>query len=139
MRRLLLVLLAVAASPASAQFAGEYAVSGTNPDGSPYEGTLSVSQRGAIHLLSWETGGNHTGSSLHDGDVVAAVFGDDGCGVALYSIDGGVLEGTWAGEGSEQFGTERAERISPGRGLDGDYAIVGQNHGGSEYTGDLTL
>lgn len=139
MRRLLLSLLAVACSPAYAQLGGEYVVSGTNPNGTPYGGTLTVTPRGSINLLAWDTGSNATGSTLQDGDVVAAVFGDDGCGVALYRIDGNGLDGIWANKGSDQMGTEQAQRSSAGRGLTGQYSIVGQNHVGSEYSGDLTI
>ncbi len=142
MHRLLLVLLTLAAAPAYAQYAGHYAVTGTNPDGNPYEATLNITQRGPIHFFGWNEDdrlNDYAGASIHEGDVIAVAFNEDGCGVALYRMEGGSLEGFWASAGSEQFGTERAERTSSGRGLAGEYTISGDNHGGSEYSGELSI
>ncbi|HYE96351.1 MAG TPA: hypothetical protein VD962_09085 [Rubricoccaceae bacterium] len=92
---------------------GTYAVTGTNPDntdGSPYEGTLTITPHGDVYELTWETGATSVGVGLRDGDMVAATYGGEDCGVVAYRSRNGGLEGTWATYGSDGIGTERASR-----------------------------
>lgn len=144
MRHLLLVLLVFGVAPAYAQYAGQYTVTGTDLEGTAYEGTLTVKSRGTtVHFFSWNRGATVEGASLHDGNVLAVAFGGhghgSGCGIVLYQVNGNTLDAIWASTGSEQIGTEKAQRTSEGSGLAGAYTTAGRNHNGSEYTDTLTL
>jgi hypothetical protein len=91
--------------------AGSYAITGTNADGSAYEGTLSVVPHGAAFHLTWNAGGTSEGIGLRDGDVLAASYGDTTCGVVTYRVgEDGALDGTWTAFGLDGVGTERAVR-----------------------------
>ena len=35
---------------------GNYRVQGTNPDGSPYRGTLTIERSGPLYLVRWKIG-----------------------------------------------------------------------------------
>jgi len=123
---------------------GEYAATGTNPDGSKYAADLVVTQRGDVYQFSWESGGrSYDGVGVANRDTVAVGFTDGkdgkGCGVVLYDINpDGSLSGKSGYWGVDTQERELAERTS-GTGLEGKYKVSGTNPGGQEYTGSLDV
>ncbi len=121
------------------EIAGTYAVTGTNEDGSAYEGSLVVRPRGSVYQFSWATGNDYEGVGVVDGSTVAVGWGAPECGVALYEVqDDGALMGAWAMYNNEASGTESARRTS-GDGLVGAYTVDGTNPDGTRYAGNLDI
>jgi hypothetical protein len=113
MRKIILslVLLGLAALPASAQsIGGTYTVAGTNFDGSAYGGeatiTLTSETTCTIH---WETGGSSSdGICMRNDNAFSAgyVMGKE-IGLVVYKVeDDGSLHGLWTIAGKEGSGTE---------------------------------
>ncbi len=100
-------------TPSDDPLVGTYRVTGTNPDGSSYRGTLTIEAQGETYSLIWEVGNTlTTGVGLRQGDVLS---GGWDCGVVTYQIQGdGSLEGVWALCGERHIGTERAVPTRPG-------------------------
>lgn len=92
---------------------GVYYVTGTNPSGTPYRGTLTVERLGNTYALTWETGGIIIeGVGLLQGGILSAGWD---CGVITYRIqEDGSMEGIWALCGEGRTGTERAVPKRPG-------------------------
>lgn len=110
--RLLAVLVALAL-PAAAQRSGLYDVSGTNPDGSLYNGTMQLSQVGGTSFRVTWTVGNNTieGVGMVSGLTLAVVFslGENQTAMGMYDLrPGGELSGIWTVIGSQATGTEIA-------------------------------
>ncbi len=101
------------ASGDRAGLSGLYHVTGTNPDGRPYQGTLTIESRGEVYTLLWEIGSTSIeGVGLLKGDTLSAGWE---CGVVVYSVlEDGSLEGVWALCGESRVGTERAVPQKPG-------------------------
>lgn len=126
-----------------ADIAGEYAVTGTNEDGSPYKGTLEVIKRGNVYQFRWNAGKQYDGVGVPNGNVVAVAFtggsNGKGCGVVSYQIlADGTLDGVWGYWGQDDSGTERAVHTS-GSGVAGEYAATGKNPNGSAYKVTLSI
>ena len=123
---------------------GKYDATGTNPDGSKYSASLTITQRGDVYQFSWESGGNlYDGVGVANSDTVAVGFTDGqdgkGCGVVLYDINAdGSLSGKSGYWGVDSQEREAAKRTS-GTGLEGRYEVTGTNPGGKEYTGTLDV
>ncbi len=90
--------------------AGAYAVEGTNPDGTPYAGTLVVERDGPAYTLTWQAGDTYVGEGILMDDEFGTSYGGEDCGVAVYAVQGGDLDGQWTGYGAGAVGTERATR-----------------------------
>jgi hypothetical protein len=123
--------------------AGKYNVVGSNPDGSPYRGTLEVILHGDVYQFRWSAGTQYDGIGVANGNVVAVAFANGengkGCGVVDYEIrSDGLLDGKWGYWGTNEAGTEKATRTG-GSGLEGDYEATGQNPNGKEYKVRLTV
>ena len=123
--------------------AGKYNVTGSNPDGGVYKGTLEVIQHGDVYQFRWNAGTQYNGVGVANGTVVAVAFANGqngkGCGVVDYEIAGdGALDGKWGYWGTNEAGTEKAARTS-GSGLVGDYDATGKNPDGKEYKAKLTV
>ncbi|MFS8085301.1 MAG: hypothetical protein ACMG6H_06700 [Acidobacteriota bacterium] len=123
--------------------AGKYNVSGDNPNGTNYKGTLEVIKRGDVYQFHWNAGGQYDGVGVANGNIVAVAFasGTDGkgCGVIDYTIQSdGTLDGKWGSWGINEAGSERATRTS-GSGLVGQYDASGKNPDGKEYKATLTV
>src|SRR5258706_7934327 len=114
--------------------AGKYNVVGSNPDGSPYRGTLEVIPHGGVYQFRWSAGTQYDGIGVANGNVIAVAFanGDNGkgCGVVDYEIssDGG-LDGKWGYWGTSDAGTEKAPRTGGPR-LEGNNEPAGQEPNG---------
>ncbi len=131
-------------STATPVITGDYAATGTNPNGSPYTANLVVTKRGDVYQFSWESGGNsYDGVGVANNDKVAVSFTDGkdgkGCGVVLYNINpDGSLSGKSGYWGVDTQEKESATRTS-GSGLEGKYTVTGTNTGGQEYKGSLDV
>lgn len=94
---------------AKADIVGAYAVTGTNPDGSAYEGTLTVSAEEDVYQFAWDVGNSYKGVGIQQGNLIAVGWGSDNCGVVAYAVkDNASLQGTWGVYGQSQLGTEEA-------------------------------
>jgi len=123
--------------------AGKYNITGSNPEGGNYKGTLEVIKRGDVYQFRWNAGTQYDGIGVQNGNIVAVAYanGTDGkgCGVVDYDIasDGG-LNGKWGYWGTNEAGTESATRTS-GSGLVGEYDATGKNPDGKQYKAHLTV
>ena len=50
-----------------ADIAGDYAVTGSNENGSPYKGTLAVIKHGDVYQFRWNTGKQYDGVGVPNG------------------------------------------------------------------------
>jgi len=107
---LALGLAAGLSAPAQAQRNGTYDVNGTNPDGSPYSGTLTIQQVGlSSWRVRWQLGQAQVdGYGMSMGTIfsVGFVLGDRP-GMSIYEVapDGG-MSGQWTLVGSSAIGSE---------------------------------
>ena len=112
--RILAVMVALAlALPAVAQRSGLYDISGTNPDGSLYNGTMTLTQVGGTSFrLTWVVGTNTIeGVGMVSGLNLAVVFslGENQTAMGMYDLrPNGELSGIWTVVGSQATGTEVA-------------------------------
>ena len=90
---------------------GTLNVSGTNADGSPYKGKLTVA-KGAndTYQFAWDTGRKFIGTGVRMGKYLAAGSGAKQCGFVIYEVKDGTLEGKWGVPGSTALGTETATK-----------------------------
>jgi hypothetical protein len=90
---------------------GEYSISGSNPDGGKYTGTLGVKKSGAGYAFTWDTGSTLRGFGIRQDDKVSVGFGSKQCGFVGYTVKSdGTLEGKWGSTGSTSVGTETAKK-----------------------------
>lgn len=90
---------------------GTFNVSGTNADGSPYKGKLTVAKGGNdTYQFAWDTGTKFIGTGVKMGDHLAVGSGAKQCGFVIYEVKGDTLEGKWGVPGSETLGTEKATK-----------------------------
>jgi hypothetical protein len=123
--------------------AGKYNVTGTNPTGSVYKGTLEVIAHSDVYQFRWNAGAQYDGVGIQNGNIVAAAYttgqNGQGCGVVDYDIKSdGALEGKWGYWGINEAGTESATRTS-GSSLEGEYEASGKNPNGKQYKARLTV
>lgn len=90
---------------------GTFNVSGTNANGSPYKGKLTVI-RGSndTYQFAWDTGTKYIGTGVKMGAHLAAGWGAKQCGFIIYEVKGDTLEGKWGVPGSSALGTEKATK-----------------------------
>jgi len=113
MKRLALAAIVLLASAFGAQaqnIGGNYAVNGTNLDGSPYTGTAEVRLTSETTCeIYWTTGGStSSGICMRNGPAFSAgyVLGDK-IGLVIYQVfDDGHMEGLWTIAGTNGLGTE---------------------------------
>jgi hypothetical protein len=127
----------------TANIAGKYNVTGTNPNSAPYRGTLEIIPHGDVYQFRWHAGTQYDGVGVVNGDVVAVAFAaganGKGCGVIDYLIrSDGSLTGRWGYWGTDEAGSENAARIS-GSDLVGEYDASGKNPNGTNYKAKLTV
>jgi len=85
------------------QLAGSHVCKGTNPDGSKYEGNITVRCKNGLLLMEWEIAGKKShGTGLLEGMTLGVALDD---GLAIYRVfpqdEGFSLIGRWATEGSQ--------------------------------------
>lgn len=127
-----------------ADIAGDYEVTGSNENGSPYKGTLAVIKHGDVYQFRWNAGKQYDGVGVLNGNVVGVAFtsgaNGKGCGVVSYQrLDDGTLDGKWGYWGVDESGTERATRNGGGSGLVGSYDVTGSNPSGAGYKGTMAV
>lgn len=130
-------------SATAPDIAGNYNITGTNPEGGQYKGTLEVITRGDVYQFRWSAGTQYDGVGIQNGKMVAVAFANGadgtGCGVVDYDIrSDGSLNGKWGYWGTNESGTESARRTS-GSGLPGEYDASGKNPDGKTYQAHLTV
>ncbi|MFL1462418.1 hypothetical protein ACI6QG_09465 [Roseococcus sp. DSY-14] len=114
MRRLIYgALLALTlGGPAAAQRSGTYDVSGANPDGTEYTGSMLLTQVGlASFRVVWTIGQDVIeGVAMVSGLTLATAFSLGGqTGMGIYEIRrDGTLEGQWTTAGAFAIGRETA-------------------------------
>ncbi len=87
---------------------GTYAVAGKNPNGTTYEGTVSLSRQGGKFTLIWKVGSSgYRGVGELEGNVLTVDWGDE-TPVVYALMEDGSLEGLWSGG----RGSERLQRVS---------------------------
>ncbi len=90
---------------------GEYDISGKNPDGQEYKGTLKVKKEGQGYQFMWSAPDTLEGFGIRGGDMVAVGFGDKQCAFVGYDIKpDGTLDGKWGAKTSKTLGTEVAKK-----------------------------
>lgn len=89
--------------------AGDYAVTGKNPNGSGYKADLSVTPKAGGYKFAWSN--NSSGFGIKQGNTVSVGIGGSRCAFVAYEIKpNGMLDGVWGGYGSEKTGTEKATK-----------------------------
>lgn len=89
--------------PPPSELPGFYQVTGTNPEGKPYQGTLQIVQQGTLYQLRWtfaqDTHAYGFGMVAH-GRLHVVIFGDEQPPtIAVYSVtkqEPLTLEGEWS-------------------------------------------
>jgi hypothetical protein len=91
--------------PTAQDLSGEYSVTGTNPDGSTYSGTLTMTKSATGYDLVWRIGSaTQTGSGTIEGNRLKAKWNGN---TVLYLITpDGRLSGVWAVKGRPGQGKE---------------------------------
>jgi len=90
---------------------GEYDITGSNPDGGNYTGTLSVKKNGAGYDFDWKAGEAIKGFGIRQGNTVSVGIGGNQCGFVGYEVKpDGTLEGKWGSPGTTSIGTETAKK-----------------------------
>ena len=90
------------------EIAGTHDCKGTNPDGSKYEGTITIRCKNGLVLMEWEIAGKKShGTGLLEGMTLGVALDD---GLAIYQVfpqdEGFSLIGRWAAEGSQDASNE---------------------------------
>lgn len=107
---LLLALAYQVGASARVDIAGTYGCVGTNPDGSEYETTLTIGERGDTLLFTWRAAnGDETyGIGILNGEALSAVYsaGGGNVGLVVYTVTKTELRGRWALAGLDQVMAE---------------------------------
>jgi hypothetical protein len=84
---------------------GRYTVSGRNPNGSSYTGTVSISRRGERFELEWRVGStSYRGTGTLENNLLTVDWGD--AQPLVYALgDDGSLRGLWSGGQGEDVAT----------------------------------
>lgn len=81
--------------------AGKYRCVGTNPGGTKYEGTVTITKKGETYLLTWSIGGGtHQGVGVVRKGLLCSSWATNAggrviTGIVVYEIKGTSLAGTW--------------------------------------------
>ncbi|TGK36069.1 fibronectin-binding protein [Leptospira gomenensis] len=86
-----------------ASVSGKYKVAGTNPDGSAYGGSVTITQSGGQYLFTWNVAGQtFTGTGTLEGSTLTVDWGQPDPVIYEVKNGGRLLEGTWAGGGATE-------------------------------------
>jgi hypothetical protein len=130
---------------ASTDFSGSYQITGTNPSGTSYTGTLDVVKNGDVYGMTWQIGSDtQVGTGIASDTELAASFPSSNCAVGVY-VEKSVaktLDGVWAAPNGTTVNTETAviNNADQSQGIL-HFNLSGTNSDGSTYTGlmDLTV
>jgi hypothetical protein len=104
------LVLALSGTAASAQMVGgQYRVNGTNPDGSAYNGTATITPSSdRTCRITWQTGSTSVGICMAAGRAFAASYALNGkIGLVVYEMQpDGALKGVWTLADQPGAGTE---------------------------------
>jgi hypothetical protein len=90
---------------------GEYEISGKNPEGKEYKGSLTVIKEGQGYVFQWNAGNMFDGFGIRAGNKVAVGLGGKQCAFLGYDIKpDGTLDGRWGSRTSKELGTEVATK-----------------------------
>jgi hypothetical protein len=90
---------------------GVYDITGKNPEGKEYKGTLTVIQSGDGYTFDWDTGNTLSGFGIKADNYVAVGFGGQKCSFVGYDVTAdGTLEGKWGSQFVRKLGTEVAKK-----------------------------
>lgn len=139
MLRTALTLLLFASVTQANDLTGQYRVDGRNPNGSRYEGTLTLRPLGQGWSAEWRTPAPVRGVGLSDGRTLVLAYGGSECGVVAWdATQPGRLAGQWTLDG--RIGREQASAERPGGDrLEGRYGVSGESPDGEFYKGSLQL
>ena len=104
------LVVATAVHADSLTLASHYKAAGANPDGSAYTGDVSVKiLSNTTFAIEWTIAGAvYKGFGMRRDDALAATYTIDGePGLVIYKVDGNGLNGLWAVRGQNGNGTER--------------------------------
>jgi TIR domain len=98
----------VVAGDDASKIEGVHAVKGLNPDGTSYQGTLTISKTGQTYQLEWEILGRLIkGIAIKVDDTLFAASAYEGSfGVVSYAFAGSKATGVWTTSGESKLGTE---------------------------------
>ena len=74
---------------------GQYSATGTNPNGTSYSGTVTISRNGDTYSFFWRVGTTYRGTGGFEGDKLVIHWGDAYPVIYRVSADGRRLVGTW--------------------------------------------
>ncbi len=90
---------------------GEYDISGKNPEGQEYKGTLKIKKEGLGYDFTWTAPDSLQGFGIKAGELIAVGFGGKQCSFVGYDVKAdGTLDGSWGGRGVKKLGTEVAKK-----------------------------
>ena len=90
---------------------GVYNVTGRNPEGKDYTGTLTVIQSGDGYTFDWDAGTAISGFGIRADQYVAVGFGGKKCAFVGYDVKSdGSLVGKWGTQMSRKLGSETATK-----------------------------
>ena len=131
------------------QIAGAHTCKGTNPDGSKYEGTVTIRIKKGLVLMEWDIDGKTSqGTGLLEGMTLGVALDD---GLAIYHIfpqaDGFSLIGRWAAEEAEDSASEvilvgdgdMEKAKMPVSKINGSYDWVRESSGESQEEGTAKI
>jgi hypothetical protein len=107
------LILATSAGAETLTLASKYDAVGTNPDGSEYTGTATVQiLSDTTFAIQWSINGStYKGFGMRRNDALAATYTMDGePGLIVYKLEGNGLDGLWAIRGENGNG---AEHLTP--------------------------
>lgn len=103
------LVFAMSASAETLTLSDTYKATGTNPDGSPYTGTVSIKiLSDTTFAIKWTIDGTvYEGFGMRRNDALAATYTIEGePGLVVYKVDGNGLDGLWSIRGHSGSGTE---------------------------------
>ncbi|EKR63390.1 MULTISPECIES: hypothetical protein [Leptospira] len=84
-------------TPSSSSISGKYKVAGTNPNGSAYSGSVTVTESNGEYLFTWNVAGKtFTGTGTLEGSKLTVNWGESESVIYEVKNGGKLLEGTWA-------------------------------------------
>lgn len=102
------IILALTSATALANPVGNYDVSGSNPDGSAYSGSVTVQKNGDTYTVTWSVGDKrYNGTGIGNDEFIAVSYESSGeTGLALYSAEKENWKGIWSYAGGSRLGKE---------------------------------
>ena len=132
---------------------GSYTVTGTNPSGTTYTGSLQISPskgtvaNGTAYQLAWKFGSDTSAGLgvLYNSNTFAVTFGTSDCVLNIYDIqnnsNSNSVSGIWANISAQNFGTETLtfDKSTASDHIAATYKVDGTNPDNSTYSGTMTL